>query len=155
PCTSKAAYRARPRDFVSARKRPWLTAYSSGTTAPPVGVAFSERELQILAALSALGFLMSNEIQPDDVVYLAGRCGKMSIAAHTLQRACDRIGARSLSAGNLPIEATLSRLAGRTTDSGANDRPTVLHAAPSLLGALVEHGLTLGYRSRDFNVKRI
>ena len=50
-----------------------------------MSVAFSEHELHIFASLSALGFLMSNDLHPEDVVYLAASSG---IAAYTLERVC-------------------------------------------------------------------
>ena len=83
PCTPKAAIQEAPGDFVSRSKRAALIASSSGSTGRPVSVAFSEHELHIFASLSALGFLTSNDLHPDDVVYLAAGSG---IATYTLER---------------------------------------------------------------------
>jgi phenylacetate-CoA ligase len=145
PCTTNTALRTRPEDFVSRRRRPALVAHSSGTTGQPVNVAFSQRELAMFASLSALGFLLSGELRANDVVYLAGGSG---IAAHTLQRACERLGAVCVPGGGSAAEATLRRLS-------QSPNPTVLHATPSFLGALVEAGLRSGYRAHDFRLERI
>ena len=146
PCTPKAAIQEAPGNFVSRRKRPAWIASSSGSTGRPVSVAFSEHELHIFASLSALGFLMSNDLHPDDVVYLAAGSG---IATYTLERVCRRVGVEALPGGHLPVHEILRQL------TAAQRKPTVLHAPPSLLGALIETGRSLGYGPRNFNLECI
>src|SRR5207237_9354388 len=127
-------------------KRAALIASSSGSTGRPVRVAFSEHELHMFASLSALGFLTSNDLHPDDVVYLAAGSG---IATYTLERVCRRVGAEAVPVVHLAADEILRQL---TT---AQRKPTVLNAPPSLLGALIETGRSSGFGPRDFNLTRI
>jgi phenylacetate-coenzyme A ligase PaaK-like adenylate-forming protein len=146
PCTPRAAIQEAPGDFVSRSERPVWIASSSGSTGRPVSVAFSEHELHMFASLSALGFLMSNDLHPDDVFYLAAGSG---IATYTLERVCRRVGVEALAGGGRPVDEILCQLA------AARRKPTVLHAPPSLLGALLETGRSLGYGPRNFSLERI
>ena len=150
PPTSKQAFQADPAAFVSRRRRPALVAHSSGTTGRPVQVAFSQRELDTFAALSALGFLITNEIRPADVVCMTGGAAGLSIATYTIQRACERIGAACFSMANLPADVILRRLASAGSHRNTRSKPTVLQAPPTLLGRLIEHGRRLGYPRTDF-----
>lgn len=71
------------------------------------------------------------------------------IATYTLQRACQEVGAETVPAAHVPVDAILHQL------TSAKRKRSVLHAPPSLLGALIEKGQSVGYGPLDFNLTRI
>ena len=146
PCTPKAAIMEAPGHFVSRRKRAALIASSSGSTGRPVSVAFSEHELHIFASLSALGFLMSNDLQPDDIVYLAAGSG---IATYTLQRVCQRVGAETVPAGPCPRGCNTAPTHEREAQTQCASRATLVTRSAD------RKGPELGYGPLDFNLTRI
>jgi phenylacetate-coenzyme A ligase PaaK-like adenylate-forming protein len=153
PCTPKAALRDDADAFVCHGALPVLCARTSGTTGDPIRVAFSQRELTTLTALSALGFLLDNQLGPEDVVYLGAPLH--GIGTLTFLGACTRIGAFCLPGGILPAETTLRRLAEPVRMPGKKALPSVLVAPPSYLGELVEEGIRHAYRPADFGIERI
>jgi phenylacetate-coenzyme A ligase PaaK-like adenylate-forming protein len=127
---------------------------STGTTGRPASVAFSERELRVIAALSAIGFLASGKLRPEAVVQVAtssrGTLGNLGLAG-----ACAHIGATLYLAGVIEPERALALLRERQPLPGKKPQANVLNTYPSYLGALVECGLRLGYRPADFGLEHI
>ena len=60
--TPKEDLRADPDAFVCRTARPYLRALTTGTTGWPTSVSFSEYELRVYFALTALSFFFSGEI---------------------------------------------------------------------------------------------
>lgn len=154
PVTSKAALRESPEAFVRAQARPFLRALTTGTTGRPTSVSFSERELRVMAALSAIGFLTSGQLGSDDVVQVStssrGILGNLGLAG-----ACAHVGATVYLAGAIEPAQTLALLAETRQLPGKKARTSVLSCYPSSLGELVEHGLRRGYQPSDFGLERI
>jgi phenylacetate-coenzyme A ligase PaaK-like adenylate-forming protein len=154
PVTPKAALRDAPEAFVRATARPFLRALSTGTTGRPTTVSFSERELRVIAALSAIGFLTSGQLRPESVVQVntssRGTLGSLGLAG-----ACAHIGATVILAGVIEPEQALALLAEKRPSPGKRPQASVLNAYPSYLGELVECGLRTGYRPADFGLEQI
>jgi phenylacetate-coenzyme A ligase PaaK-like adenylate-forming protein len=153
PVTPRAAVRSDPAAFVCRDSSAVLTVRTSGTTGGATSIAFSARELDTFSALAALGFVLSNDLRPDDVVYLCS--SPRSIGALVLLRAVARVGALALPGGSFDPHATLARLAEPLRLPNKKARPSVLQADASCLGELVATGLRCGYRPRDFGLERI
>jgi phenylacetate-coenzyme A ligase PaaK-like adenylate-forming protein len=154
PVTPKAALREMPAAFVRQTARPCLRAMSTGTTGRPTSVSFSERELRVIAALSAIGFLSSGHLRPEDVVQIStssrGTLGNLGLAG-----ACSHIGATVYLAGIIEPERALALLMERQPSPGKKPRASALNTYPSYLGELVERGLHLGYGPADFGLEQI
>ena len=154
PLTSKVALRADPDAFVRRTARPYLRAMTTGTTGWPTSVSFSEYELRIYFALTAISSLFSHDITPDDIVQIStsarGTLGNVCLAG-----ACAHIGAVVYLAGLVEPAHTLALLAEKRHLPGKKSRTSILYTYPSYLGELIECGLSLGYRPADFGLERI
>jgi phenylacetate-coenzyme A ligase PaaK-like adenylate-forming protein len=154
PVTPKAALREAPDGFVRPKARPFLRAMTTGTTGRPTSVAFSARELRVIAALSAIGFLASGQLGPEDVVQIStgarGTLGNLGLAG-----ACAHTGATVYLAGVIEPAEALALLAQPQRLPGKKPRASVLSTYPSYLGELVECGLRLGYGPADFGLERV
>jgi phenylacetate-coenzyme A ligase PaaK-like adenylate-forming protein len=154
PITPKAALREVPDAFVRATARPFLRAMTTGTTGRPTSVSFSERELRVIAAMSAIGFLCGGQLRPDDVVQMStstrGTLGTLGLAG-----ACAHIGATVYLAGVIDPAQALALLSETQRLPGKKPRTSILNTYPSYLGQLVECGLGLGYGPADFGLERI
>lgn len=154
PLTRKRALREEPDAFVSHRGKPCLRCLTHGTTGTPTGIAFSRQELEAIAALSAIGFLLGGIICPDDIVHI-GTSARALLGNLGLAGACAHIGATAYLAGLVSPEQTLAMLAERRNLPGKKARASILSTYPSYLGELVEYGLAAAYTPRDFGVERI
>jgi phenylacetate-CoA ligase len=154
PLTPKAALRDRPEEFVRVDARPFLWAMTTGTTGRPTSVAFSARELRVIAALSAIGFMAGGQLGAEDVVHI-GTAARGALGTLGLAGACAHLGATAYLAGVIEPERTLALLSEARRLAGKKARASVLSTYPSCLGELVECGLRLGYRPDDFGLERI
>ena len=154
PVTPKAALRDAPDAFVRAGAQTFLRAMTTGTTGRPTSVSFSKRELRVIAALSAIGFLSSGQLGTEDVVQIStssrGTLGTIGLAG-----ACAHIGATVHLAGVIDPAQALALLAETRRLPGKRPRTSVLSTYPSYLGELVECGLRLGYRPAAFGLERV
>lgn len=154
PLTPKHALRDFPDAFVRSDRHPFLQAMTSGTTGRPTRVAFSQDELRVIAALSAISFLTSGQLSSESVVQIStsarGLLGNLGLAG-----ACAHIGAQVYLAGVIDPAQSLALLAGESRRGRGHPRATLLSTYPSHLGEMVEAGLALGYRPRDFALERI
>jgi phenylacetate-coenzyme A ligase PaaK-like adenylate-forming protein len=154
PTTPKSALRDDPDAFVRRAARPVLQAMTTGTTGRPTCVHFSARELQVMVALSALGFLYEGTLEPDDIVHI-GTSGRAVLGNLGLAGACARIGASTYLAGVIDPADALAMLSERRALPGKKHRTSVLSVYPSYLGQLVETGLRLGYGPHDFGLEQV
>ena len=132
PVTPKAALRDAPDAFVRAGARTFLRAMTTGTTGRPTSVSFSGRELRVIAALSAIGFLSSGQLGPEDVVQMStssrGTLGTIGLAG-----ACAHIGATVYLAGVIDPRRLLALLAENAAAAGQeteDQRPEHLPELP-------------------------
>jgi phenylacetate-CoA ligase len=154
PFTDRAALAAQPDAFLRRGSPPGLRATSTGTTGRPTSVYFSDRELTSTAALTALTFLHSGRVEPEDVVVVAQRT-RSTAAALGLADACTRVGAPVHIAGVIEPARMLQLLSERRTIPGKRPRVSVLATYPSYLGELVEAGIRAGRRPADFGLRRV
>ena len=154
PTTPKSALRDDPDAFVRRTATPYLRSLTTGTTGPPTSVYFSTYELHLMVALSALGFLSSGQLGPEDVVQIS-TSSRAVLGNLGLAGACARIGALGYVAGLLEPEQTLAMLAEERRIPGKKRRTSVMSTYPSYLGQLVECDLRLGYRPTDFGIERV
>lgn len=154
PLTTKTELRAQPDSFVRKGTRPYLRVTTTGTTGQPTVIYFSERELRVFFALSALPTLARGEIGPEDIVQLStasrGMLGNVCLAG-----VCAHIGALTYQTGLLGPDQALSVLAEKHHIPGKKSQVSVLYTYPSYLGRLVDFGLRLGCRPADFGLRRI
>ncbi len=107
PFTTKEALRDDPDAFVRRGANPLMLSMTTGTTGRPTAVYYSEYELKTLVALSAMAFLISGEIGPEDVVHI-GTSSRAVLGNLGLAGACARIGALAYMAGVIdPAQALL------------------------------------------------
>jgi phenylacetate-CoA ligase len=154
PLTPKEALRADPDAFVCRTARPYLRTMTTGTTGGPTSVYFSTYELQLIIALSAMGFLFTGQIDAADIVQLS-TSARATLGNIGLAGACARIGALAYLAGLVEPAHTLALLAEPRRLAGRKARVSVLSTYPSYLGELVEYGLQHGYRPAAFGLERI
>jgi len=107
-----------------------------------------------MSALSAASEVMQGVIVPEDIVQVS--TGARAILGNTgLINGCYHIGAMVYLAGQIDPEQALALLTEERRVAGKKPRTSVLSAYPSYLGQLVETGLRLGYKPRDFGLERI
>jgi phenylacetate-CoA ligase len=154
PVTTKEALQADPDAFVQRDARPALRTMTTGTTGRPTSMYFSEREMRIFIALSAIGLLLQESIGPEDIVQVS--TSSRAILGNTcFIEACARIGAVVYQAGLVEPAHALALLSEERRLAGKKPRTSVLMTYPSYLGDLVEVGLQAGFQPDDFGVERI
>jgi phenylacetate-CoA ligase len=84
PLTSKQALRERPDAFVCRDSRPYLCALTTGTTGRPASVAYSRREIEAYASMSALHGLASGQLRQHSVRSRSTRSWMSLSASRTL-----------------------------------------------------------------------
>jgi phenylacetate-CoA ligase len=154
PLTPKEALRDDPDAFVHPHARPALRATTHGTTGEPTRICFSAAELRLMSGFAGLGFLMQGQIGPEDVVQSNTASGAL-LGNWNLAAGAAQIGALVQPAGLIAPERTLALLTCPLALPGKKPRVSILSTYPSYLGALVETGLALRYRPRDFGLERI
>lgn len=154
PLTSKTAIRDDPDAFVCQNARPFLRATTTGTTGKPTSVYFSQYELQVYFALTAIASLFSGEITEEDIVQISttarGTLGNVCVAG-----ACAHLGAITYLVGVVEPAHSLAMLAEKRRLPGKKPGTSILHTYPSYLGQLVEEGIARGYSPADFALERI
>lgn len=154
PLTSKEDLRATPDAFVCRSARPYLRALTTGTTGWPTSVCFSEYELRVFFALTAIASFFSGDLEAGDIVQIStssrGTLGNLCLAG-----ACAHIGAMVYLAGVIEPAHALALLSEQRHLPGKKSRTSVLYTYPSYLGELIECGLSLGYHPHDFGLERI
>jgi phenylacetate-CoA ligase len=154
PCTPKEAVRDNPDAFVSRQARPFLRATTTGTTGKPTSICFSEHELRVYFALSAMPTFFTRDLQETDIVQIStssrGTLGNLCLAG-----ACAHIGAMVYLAGVIDPAQALAQLCEKRYIAGKKKQTSVLYTYPSYLGELVEYGLAQNYRPADFGLERI
>lgn len=154
PLTSKEAVRKEPDAFVNRSARPFLRALTTGTTGKPTAICFSEYEMQVYFALSAISYLSSGEITTEDIVQIntssRGMLGNLTLAG-----GCAQVGAQVYLAGVIESAQALAMLTEERHLPGKRNRTSVLYTYPSYLGELVTTGLELGYQPSDFGLRNI
>jgi phenylacetate-coenzyme A ligase PaaK-like adenylate-forming protein len=154
PLTPKEDLRADPDAFVRHTAAPYLRAMTTGTTGKPTCVCFSEYELRVYFALSALPHFFSQDLTGEDIVQIStsarGTLGNVCLAG-----ACAHLGAMVYLAGVTEPAHALALLTEKRQLAGKKARTSVLYTYPSYLGELLECGLRLGYRPADFGLERI
>jgi phenylacetate-CoA ligase len=135
PVTAKETFRSRPADFISEQARPVLWDSTTGTTGRPTPVWFSHYELDLYAALSALG-LVSMGVGASDLIVscVSSRTAHSFVVA---QRAAALVGAGFVQLGTVSPELILDRLRRAVGFPGKQRRPTHLVAPTSVLAQLV------------------
>lgn len=156
PLTSKEALRSAPDAFVCQNSKylPFLRALTTGTTGRSTCICFSEHELKVYFALSALSYFTSGVITREDIVQIStsarGVLGNLCLAG-----GCARVGAQVYLAGVVEPAQALAMLCERRVLKGKHSRTSVLYTYPSYLGELVEEGLQMGYGPTDFGLRNI
>ncbi len=154
PLTSKTAIRDNPDAFVNQKARPFLCANTTGTTGKPTSIYFSQHELQVYFALTAIAALFSDEITEEDIIQVSttarGTLGNTCVAG-----ACAHLGAITYLAGVVDPAHSLALLAEKRHLPGKKSGTSILNTYPSYLGELVEQGLAKGYRPADFALERV
>jgi phenylacetate-CoA ligase len=154
PVTPKEHLRDDPHAFVRAGARPFLRATTTGTTGWPTTVFFSEREFRTIVAFAAMSFMSQRLIEPDDVVQIS-ISSRAVIGVVGVSGACAQIGAPVHIAGAVSLPHTLALLTERKHLPGKRPRVSILTTYPSMLGELVEYGLSQGLGPGDFGLRRI
>ena len=154
PLTSKGAIRDDPDAFVCRNARPYLRATTTGTTGKPTSIHFSQYELQVYFALSAIAAIFSGEITEEDIVQISttarGTLGNVCLAG-----ACAHLGALTYLVGVVEPAHSLALLAEKRRLPGKKSGTSILYTYPSYLGQLVEQGIAMGYRPADFALERV
>lgn len=153
PVTAKRALRADPNAFVAAGATPAFLALTTGTSGAPAGVWFSDHEIELAAALSALAFVQrgmgtagSNHVYATTVSSRAA----LSLAVTHRAMALARVGFVQL--GIVDPATALGRL----TAAAGRERPvTHLAAYPSYLAQLAAVARARGLGPEAFALQEI
>jgi phenylacetate-coenzyme A ligase PaaK-like adenylate-forming protein len=154
PVTPKEALRDDGEAFVRSGARPAYRSTTTGTTGWPTTVWFSDDENHLIGALSTITFLGQRIIQPEDFVQISIST-RARLGVHGVAFSANAIGAVVHPAGMVSAEHTLALLSERHSLPGKKSRVSVMSTYPSYLGELVECGLRLGHRPRDFGLERV
>ncbi len=154
PPTPRSVLRSLPEAFISQRSNPVFQAWTTGTTATPTSCWFSDYELELAAALSALSYLVNSTVGTDDVLDIC-ISSRASLAIQNTMLSCRLIGAACFLTGMVDPAETLSRLATPVHLPGKKPRVSIITIYPSYLGMLVQEAQRLGYRPADFGLERI
>jgi phenylacetate-CoA ligase len=154
PFTTKNAVRSHPDAFVSSRRHPYIRATTTGTTGNPTSIYFSQHEMRVYFALTAMALLANRTLASDDIIQISvsgrGMLGNVCLAG-----AAAHIGATVYQTGVIEPEYALRMLLDKNSFKGKKSQTSILYTYPSYLGYLVEHGLAEGYKPADFGLEKI
>jgi phenylacetate-CoA ligase len=154
PLTPKQAIRDYPDSFVSEKSRPYLRATTTGTTGKPTSIHFSEREMRVYFALTALSLIANKTLTSEDILQISvssrGLLGNVVTAV-----GAGHVGAMVYQTGVIEPEHALKMLTEQRQVTGKKPRTTDLYTYPTYLGYMVEYGLAHGYQPSDFGLERI
>jgi phenylacetate-CoA ligase len=154
PITPKEALRNDPDGFVRRGSQPAFRTTTTGTTGKPTSVYFTAREIQATSLLTAITFLQSGQISPEDIVQIS-TSSRATLGNTCFSQACQRIGAVWYQTGLVdPIHA-LMLLSEEHHLPGKKRRASFLNTYASYLGELVEYSLSNGYSPADFGLEHI
>lgn len=154
PPTPKSALRAASSAFVSERSEPVLLAQTTGTTGTPTSVWFSQYELELAAALSAMSFLMGSALRSRHIV-LSTISSRATLAKLNVQRALAMVGAGFIAMGTVDPAIIIDRLATPMRLPGKEPHVTHLIVTASGLGGLVQLAERDGWDPADFGLRQI
>ncbi|MFI1100784.1 phenylacetate--CoA ligase family protein [Streptomyces melanogenes] len=154
PPTPKSALRAASSAFVCERSEPVLLAQTTGTTGTPTSVWFSQYELELAAALSAMSFLMGSGLRSRHIV-LSTISSRATLAKLTVQRALAMVGAGFIAMGTVDPRIIIDRLATPMRLPGKEPQVTHLIVNASALGGLVQIAEREGWDPADFGLRQI
>jgi phenylacetate-CoA ligase len=154
PLTQKESLRDDVGAFVSRATNPVFRTTTTGTTGWPTSTLFSDYEMRLYIALSAIGLLSQGEATPEDVVMIS------TSSRATLGNTCaiegtKRTGALVFLGGLVDPALTLALLSEQLHIPGKKPRVSSMTTYPSYLGELVECALRMGYRPSDFGLESI
>jgi phenylacetate-CoA ligase len=154
PVTKKEALREDPDAFVRRGLSPAFRTTTTGTTGKPTSVYFTSREIEATGLLTAITFLQSRQITPEDIVQIS-TSSRATLGNTCFSQACQRIGAVWYQTGLVDPAQALALLAEEHHLPGKKRRASFLNIYASYLGELIECGLSSGYRPEDFGLERI
>ena len=154
PVTRKEALRSDPDAFVRRGSQPAFRTTTTGTTGKPTSVYFTGREIQATGLLTAITFLQSGQITPEDIVQIS-TSSRATLGNTCFSQACQRIGAVWYQTGLVDPAHALMLLSEEHHLPGKKSRASFLNTYASYLGELVEYGLSNGYSPADFGLERI
>lgn len=154
PLTPKEALLDDVGALVSRSANPVFRTTTTGTTGWPTSTLFSDYEMRLYVALSAIGLLTQGEVMPEDVVMVS------TSSRATLGNTCNiegtrRTGALVFLGGLVDPVLTLALLSEELRIPGKKPRVSSMTTYPSYLGTLVECAIRMGYRPSDFGLERI
>lgn len=154
PLTPKADVRDHPDSFVRRGAKPYIRATTTGTTGTPTSIYFSQREMRVYFALSALGMMMNGTLTETDIIQMSvsarGALGNVTLAG-----GAGHVGAMVYQTGVIAPEVALQLLREERQIPGKKSKTSHLYTYPSYLGMLVEVGLAAGLTPADFGLKFI
>jgi phenylacetate-coenzyme A ligase PaaK-like adenylate-forming protein len=154
PLTPKTDLRNDSDAFVRQAAQPYLRTTTTGTTGRITSIYFSQHEVRVMVALSALGFLTNRLLSSADLVQI-NTSSRAALGNLGLSGACFHIGATVFLAGIVPPQQTLALLSEEHHLPGKKPKVSAISIYPSYLGELVETGLRLGYRPSDFGLEKV
>ena len=154
PITPKEALRSDPDAFVRRGSRPAFRTTTTGTTGKPTSVYFTAGEIQATSLLTAITFLQSGQIGPEDIVQIS-TSSRATLGNTCFSQACQRIGAVWYQTGLVDPAHALILLSEKHHLPGKKSRASFLNTYASYLGELIECGLSSGYQPKDFGLERI
>jgi phenylacetate-CoA ligase len=154
PITPKESLRNDPDAFVRRSSQPAFRTTTTGTTGKPTSVYFTAREIQATSLLTAITFLQSGQITPEDIVQIS-TSSRATLGNTCFSQACQRIGAVWYQTGLVDPAHALMLLSEEHYLPGKKPRASFLNTYASYLGELVEYGLGHGYRPENFGLQRI
>ncbi|HET9909512.1 MAG TPA: AMP-binding protein [Anaerolineales bacterium] len=154
PITPKEALRSDPEAFVRRGSQPAFRTTTTGTTGKPTSVYFTSHEIQATGLLTAITFLQSGQITPEDIVQIS-TSSRATLGNTCFSQACQRIGAVWYQTGLVDPTHALMLLSEEHHLPGKKSRASFLNTYASYLGELVEYGLSNRYSPADFGLERI
>jgi phenylacetate-CoA ligase len=154
PLTPKEALRDDVGAFVSRATNPVFRTTTTGTTGWPTSTLFSDYEMRLYVALSAIGLLSQGEATPEDVVMIS-TSSRAALGNTCAIEGTKRTGALVFLGGLVDPALTLALLSEQLHIPGKKSRVSSMTTYPSYLGELVECGLHGGYQPSDFGLETI
>lgn len=154
PITSKEALRNQPHLFVNQTIKNYFRTMTTGSTGWPTSVHFSDYEIRLIIALSAIALLQNGNVSEQDIVQISYTTRATHINLGT-GGAFARLGAMVYQTGQVPPSICLQLLSENKHLPNKKAKTSILLTYPSYLGTLIETGIELGYKPDDFELELI
>jgi phenylacetate-CoA ligase len=149
PLTRKHDLIAHERELLATDVQPYMTSRTTGTTGHPAEIWISRYEIELWAAIAALGGVLRAEIGPDDCLQI-NISSRATAAIQMNMSVARQAHARARALGIIPPAESLESLLG-----AGGEFPTQMNTYPSYLAQIVNLARSRNLGPNNFRLKRV